>query len=474
MWEQLDSLQESLDISLTTKAHLDRSYLDLQARIHEAEKVLTAFYFDDAHYSQEDMPPRIRSASDRFRKFLRQFYEKEFQNWPVKRKLEKALWLDRRIAKIMKHDFDSLYEYCVDRNVELSESELFSTRQKNKPLLKSSTLENFWLDSEDDRMLSVFRNFDCRYDNKNIPHCYPLLPDAMPIDAGGKKSLLKNKKNDKVRQSRVIHAYAQASNAAQLDRQFAENGLLRAFINFEKSDQPGDIDPREARRERWIIIYCTLQTLARMTIEVPYLSFKTNVDYFLITRMEHLPPWKPNEKVFEEASLEQSHCWTYPRNWADTPYERPDRRMSAPNRAHSPAESRGRSSQASNTTNTSCRPLSPESHFSYDSNRNVLLSELDGARSGETSSGTLSPSGPGTPLTIPPALTDASTLTIGTARSSAALPQSHSSAFSSKFKALSGIDEFNNKPLPTRLETASPNRIKSGFRWDSRFPRPKR
>lgn len=78
----------------------------------------------------------------------------------------------------------------------------------------------------------------------------------------------------------------------------------------------------QARRERWIIIYCTLQILARISVDVPDLSFKGNVAYFLNTRLQGLPPWSPNDQTFLEASYEQSHCWTAPELWAGDAYEK--------------------------------------------------------------------------------------------------------------------------------------------------------
>ena len=132
--------------------------------------------------------------------------------------------------------------------------------------------------------------------------------------------MLRGKKIDKVRESRIIHAYAEASNAFQLARVYAENCLLKAFVHFEKVDQPGEIDPREARRERWIIIYCILQALASIAVDVPHLSFKGG-EYFLNARLKGLPPWSQDDEYFENASREQSHCWTTAQSWSDGHYE---------------------------------------------------------------------------------------------------------------------------------------------------------
>ena len=246
MYEQVNNVQESADISLPTKAHLDRAHLELQVRVQEAEGSLSTFYFDDAHYAQEDMSPTVRWASDRFRKFLKQYYEKQYQSWPIRRGRH-GLWLDRIVINRLHEDFGALYEYIVDRQVRWNDSDESEDRKK-KTLLKSLNSLNFGLDGEDVRMLGVFRNIDCRLNGSHIPHPYPLLPTSVPAPPPMKTSVFRGKKKDKIRESRIAHAYAEASNAFQLSREYVKNGLVEAFIQFERMDQPGEVDPREARR----------------------------------------------------------------------------------------------------------------------------------------------------------------------------------------------------------------------------------
>ena len=348
MYERMEHLQESEDISPPTRAHLDRAHLELRARIHEVEGALSTFYFDDAHFSQEDMSPTVRGASDRFRKFLKQYYEKEYQSWPVKRG-HSGVWLDRTIVNRLQQDFAALYEYIVDRDVIWNEDIDIGDRSK-RYLLKSVTNRNFGLDAEDFRMLGVFQNLDCRLNTSDIPHPYPLLPLSIPAPAPSKKLTFRGKKPDKVRESCIAHAYAEASNAFQLSRNYAENDLAKAFIRFEEADQPSEVDPREARRERWIIVYCVLQIIAGISVDVPHLSFKGDVSYFLNARLAGLPPWSPTDKIFMDASCEQSHCWTTAEMWASNNYDS----LSSLNKFNSDAD----------TERLESRPLSPESHSS--------------------------------------------------------------------------------------------------------------
>ena len=434
MYEELSELQESADISLPTTAYLERAHLELQARIREAEDCLITFYFDDAHFAQEDMSPTVRAASIRFRKFLRQYYEREFHSWLIRRG-QTGLWLDRIIVSRLQEDFDALYEYNVDREVEWNGDDE-SEDWKSRALLKSVNSLNFGLDAEDIRMLGVLRNLDCRLNASHIPHPYPLLPSSVPGPPPAKKSIFGGKKKDKSRELRIAHAYAESSNASQLSREHADSDLVKAFVRFEKADQPGDVDPREARRERWIIIYCVLQILAGISVDVPDMSFTGDVKYFLNTRLQGLPPWSPTDKLFKDASREQSHCWVTARTPAANHFER----WASQNRFNSYVNSEA-------TSQSRPLPLDSESdtiNF-FDSSRATSHSEL-GAQKADHSH-------------------DISPVTGSGLSPDQSLPPEYS-LMPSKFAAVAGVDRYSKRPLPIR-----PNQ---GSKRDPEFMYPKR
>ena len=371
MYEDLHERQESADISLATMAHLERAHLEVQARVREAEDSLTAFYFDDAHFAQEEESPTIRAASVRFRKFLRNFYEKEYQSWPVRRE-RRGLWLDRIIVNRLQEDFNALYEYLVDRKVEWNGGHESEDRQ-NRVLLKALNAQSLGLDGDDLRMLGVIINLDCRINAPHIPHPYPLLPPSISEPPVAKKSVFGGKKKDKTRESRMAHVYAEASNASLLNITHTDNDLLEAFVRFEKADQPSDIEPREARRERWIIIYCVLQTLAGVSVDVPDLSFTRGVSYFLNARLQGLPLWSHTDNIYVDASRDQSHCWTTARTWFGDHLERWTLQS-------------GSSSYGTSESNSQSWPLSPEllpdTYTFSDSNRGTIYNELEAHNGG--------------------------------------------------------------------------------------------
>ena len=367
MYQQIEDLPESVDLSPTTQAHLKAAHLELQIRVQEVEHSLTTFCFDDAHSAREDRRPTARAASLKFRKFLKQYYEQEYQAWPIKSIRQDKTWLNRRITSRLQHDFSALYEYCVDKEVKWDEDEDEDDKKherirgretpKTRRLLKSNT--SFSLDAEDDRMLSIFRNLDCRYNRPSLPHPYPILPASIPVSSSQSKRFVFSKGHDKnkVGELRIAHAYATANNSFQWNREYASNGMSQAFCAFEKADSADNVNPQESRRERWIIIYCVLQALAGISVDVPQLSFKGDVDYFLNARLEGLPPWSVQKDVYLEASREQSHCFTAAEAWADSRREQ-DTSIQSPGssnsvtRSESSHDSRPRSSESQSSSST--------------------------------------------------------------------------------------------------------------------------
>ena len=470
MYEQISELQECADVSLPTKAHLDRAHLELQARINEAEDSLTSFYFDDAHFSQEDMAPTVRAVSSRFRRFLRQFYEKVYQTWPLK-KGQSGLWLDRTTVNRLQQDFNALYEYIVDRNVSWNEDIDVGDRSR-RYLLKSVESRDFGLDAEDFRMLGVFQNLACRLNVEDIPYPYPLLPASLSPPIQTKKFVFRGKRQDRGRESRVAFAYAESSNAYQLRREHAENDLLKAFIEFEKADQPGDVDPREARRERWILVYSILQTLAGISVDVPQLSFKGDVSYFLNARLQGLPPWSPTDKIYMDASRKLSHCWTAPEMWANKDYD------------HWSQSKRSQSDEKSDLTYHN-RPLSPESHSSaafafVDSPPPTPIGDFgsnDGLRESSYTEGSTSAPSQGDYDSSTTSSSMRYPLFSHTGHESSTTSMTegsiHPDTYSSEYRTLpaiyaaaTGVSQYHKKPLPPRPGRPSTR--------DVEFPKPPR
>lgn len=311
MYTKLRELPEFCDISHVSRTLLERSHLELQARIQVAEDRLSAFTFGDMWPSHTNQPPAARASFDHFRRFLLQFYEKAYKTWPPRGiQNSDGNWLTRTVVCHLQEDFGALYNYYVDRDVVWAETKQPSERYRAMVRRKNGAVTT--INDEGLDLAKLFVPFDHKHKHTHIPHPYPLLPDSMPVRDTGKtqqkQSLFTSK--TKALEKQIIHAYSVASNALLLSPDAATNNLVEAFQRFEKTDHLGGTDPRDARKGRWVLLFGILQVLSHVSADTSDLWFKDNVSYFLMPRLKGTPPWTTGvENVFQEAAPAASHCW---------------------------------------------------------------------------------------------------------------------------------------------------------------------
>ncbi|KAI9807950.1 MAG: hypothetical protein M1825_005256 [Sarcosagium campestre] len=323
MYNQLSIIPEFRDISHFTRVLLERASLEMQVRVQQAEDRLAEFDFDDMWPMQSVSPPAARYSFDQFRKFLLRFYEGVFWTWPPPSRRESTdTWLNREIVNRLQSDLGALYDYLVDRDKTWEQAESGGDRKAR--IVSKSKKTNFRADSDDLAMTDVLLGYDNRNKIPHIPHPFPLLPSSTPVQHHAKQSLFGNKKpkglDTKVSERRTALAYSEATNIFLLGSDFSNNELVEAFSRFEKTDQIGEIDPYDARRGRWILLYGLLQTLATLSSDTPRLRFHDDVSYFLNPRLRGTPPWRGRgeREGDDEPPLQMtSHCWTVPQTWQD-------------------------------------------------------------------------------------------------------------------------------------------------------------
>lgn len=307
MYHDLRQLPEVRDISHTSRALLERSYLELQARIEACQSRLATFNFDDIWLSSASSSTLSRRSFDRLRYFLRQYHERVYKGWPPgAARGSSDHWLTRDIVRRLQRDFGSLYDYYVDR-----------CRCWNKAAELEARERNYNAEDSDENcpLTKLFLRFDNRHKYPHIPYPYPLLP-ASATDLFEGKPLKQSMFSTKAKtlEKRTLHACAEASNSLLVGPETATNGLVEAFLRFEKTDLISEANPREVRQGRWVLLYGILQVLATMSVDTPGLWFK-DVPYFLNPRLK-TPPWLVEaDKVLEEANPTLSHCWTVSKTW---------------------------------------------------------------------------------------------------------------------------------------------------------------
>ena len=315
MYTRLVTIPEYADISHTSRTLLERSHLELEARIADAERRLSSFDFDDMWSGTEIQLHPSRLVFDQFRRFLQQHYAKaNNKHWPPHSTNREVggVWLTSSIVFQLQRDFAALYEYHVDRGVVWERRRDTGAAYRN--FIRQVDHQLVEVRGTEICLAELFSRFDEKHKSSHIPHPFPLLPNKTTINNETKQvktSFFSSK--SRALEKRIIFAFSEASNATLLGPEITLNGLTEAFLRFEKSDDIGNVDPQNARRARWILLYGVLQVLSTLSVDTPDLFFSEGVSYFLNPRLKGTPPWRKGKSDdFEEASPKLSYCWAAP------------------------------------------------------------------------------------------------------------------------------------------------------------------
>jgi len=314
MYTQVWGSPEFRDISHKSRILLERSHLEHGARVQEAEDRLSTFNFDEMWTGNEVHHP-ARAVFGQFRCFLQQFYAKATKKWPPRKAQESdENWLTKNLVWVLQKDFGALYDYHVNRGVIWGQEK--DSTMPQREIICQEDGSNVEGHSSDIPMAKLFDTYDRRHNCPHLPHPYPLLPTSVVDGESNKqpRSRLFSSKSNRL-QKRTILAFTEASNATVLGPNVTTNGLLEAFLKFEKTDDLGDSDPQDARKGRWILLYGILQILATLSVDVPDLCFQGGVSYFLNPRLRGAPPWRQGDAAFAEASPQSSYCWKTMETW---------------------------------------------------------------------------------------------------------------------------------------------------------------
>ncbi|KAL6849670.1 hypothetical protein ACO1O0_009213 [Amphichorda felina] len=325
-------------VASLTKALVERSWLEMRLRVQSAEERLAEFSYGDMwsgsfaplstsnSSSGSSSVGSARAAADRFRNFLISYYGQTYGSWPPTVRdshpdddgEEEQMWLTRRVARALQHDFAALYDYLVDRDIVWDVSE---ARAGRKWMMASKGGDRrFEADVYGMPMTDVLIEFDNRTRLPHIPHPHPLLPESIPVQTaantggGGMFRSSSQPQRHAGRERRVALAYTQSTNIDALGSSYSPSPLVDAFVRFEKCDFVAEVDPQMARRGRWVLIYGILQTLAGIAVDAPGIRYSDNVGYHLSARLKK-PSWCRERGMFVDVKHEMSHCWVAPQTW---------------------------------------------------------------------------------------------------------------------------------------------------------------
>ena len=317
----LQTVPEWQFITPHTKMFLQNANMEIEERIHRAQNWLHSFDFHEMWPTTSAPPSAARGCFDRLRKWLCQYFQRSFEHWPptVEGRMERK-WLTRDLITRLRDDFYGLYDYLVDREVIFDGLEY---RPGQKWAITSKSGQAFRADTSDLPLTAILIGFDERHGFPHIPHPYPVTPDSVPVQSRPKNGFTLKKPASQAElialSRRKGLSYAEASNVYTLRNQYIHTDLVTNFIKFEQQDMVETLDPYEARRGRWILIYGILQVLATVTVDSPALRYKEGAQYDLSPQMKGIVPWaevgSPSEP---EADHKRSHCWVVPQTWAPT------------------------------------------------------------------------------------------------------------------------------------------------------------
>ncbi len=319
----LQNIPEFRNISAISSIYIETANKEMLKRVHRAQIWLTDFDFSEMWPITSAPAPAAKGSFDRFSKCLRKFYENEFGRWPP---THENTWLTREIIQRLNADFHTVYDFFVDRDIIFEAS---NVRADSRPVTMTSKSGSFFrADTSDLPITDILVGFDNRQHFPHIPHPYPVTPPSVPAHttSGSTKSSFFGPRSKKPMTAAENYdlartkslSYTVASNLYTLRDRYTgvPDGIVKKILDFEEVDGVRQLDPFDARRGHWILIYGVLQILATVGVDTPGLRFKEGIEYHLSPPMTGIVPWAAEGWPAEpEATHELSYCWTVPATW---------------------------------------------------------------------------------------------------------------------------------------------------------------
>ncbi|KAL2823401.1 hypothetical protein BDW59DRAFT_148826 [Aspergillus cavernicola] len=360
-------------ISPITQKRLERGFIDLDGRMKVLQNKLNDFDFPSVFSGIANSQTAVESKVVRFkawktafmecRRFLLQYYRQRYGSWPPKPSRKnhfEETGLNRQVAKEMYDDMCNVYDMLVDRTA-------LTTRTLDMAPEVEDTSDTTEL------MNRALRMVLSEYDRSTppvqppIPFDIPQYPSLQailrkPVDAKKEAKQMGKKLKDSDVNAVLMGSYTRES--------LRPTPFIEAFMQFERRSGHGKSvnDLIDLRCGQWILIYCVIQALPLVVVDVQDVRFVDDVEYFLCIAPRGGAPWVqhdgkvarswfgvaggnglvslPSDVVINgvEGVYRRSHCWQVAEQWAekdailgpptiDDPYEN-ESSISSPYPAH--------------------------------------------------------------------------------------------------------------------------------------------
>ncbi|KAL1311710.1 hypothetical protein AAFC00_001811 [Neodothiora populina] len=266
-------------VTQVTKALIARAYLEMDLHLGRVTRALKVFLEDELSPSHFGLSSGAQDHLDRFRSFLNRFYIRRFGFWPP----EQGPVFSKPLLQRMKNELQSLHDLLVDQESSDSLEDLFRPASGGICVRQNISAFNY------------------RHGYEPLPNPLPLLPEhqGSPGRTDSQRGLrsfkLGSKASGFVKGMTARTAIAMATNSAPADIRNCK--LVQEYISFEGewSAKPVDkVSIADARKVRWIVIYCMLQMLHSVTRAPEEVSDPVATPYHICVLTHGTPPWGPD------------------------------------------------------------------------------------------------------------------------------------------------------------------------------------
>ncbi|KAI1343693.1 hypothetical protein F5Y15DRAFT_367603 [Xylariaceae sp. FL0016] len=274
-------------LSSVTRKLVRRARIEMDLRLGQSGSMLRTFLQEDLSEAHLGLYPGARAHLERFRTLLQGLYATKFGYYPPASIDPRTTIFEVDVFRVMRTDFEALYQYLVD--------EAFDTSQSSPFLAQGGICA-----------LQSVQSFDARHKFQTLHHPLPLLPEIDSEPLLRRKSWLgKSFKSNQAQRTSLHAALLKATN--QCRAELLDNELVRAYRKFEedmiyapiKADKLENLGPADGRKVRWILVYAIYQTLRQATEPPNEVKDSVRAPYNLCISTTHLPPWKENRTIRE-------------------------------------------------------------------------------------------------------------------------------------------------------------------------------
>ena len=330
-----------------TQKRLERGFIDLDTRLRVLYTKMNDFDFPsvfsgtaNSTTSAESKVVRFKtwkSCFMEFRRFTQQYYRQKYGSWPPKARSKKNHFeesgLNRQVLNDLYHDFTDLYDMLVDRTALTDRTadnagEYAETSDPHE--LMQRALRKVM--SENDRATPPVQ--------PPIPFDIPQFPSLKTLHSKPMDAKKEAKRKAKKLKDTDVNAVLMASYPREGLR---ATPFIESFMQFERRSAHGKTlnELIDMRCGHWIFLYCVIQSLPLLVVDVPEVKYSEGVEYFLCISPRGGAPWIQNDSKTArswfgvaggagvvslpsdvvvngvEGIYRRSHCWQVAEQWAD-------------------------------------------------------------------------------------------------------------------------------------------------------------